>query len=307
MNYPIIRNYFYEIISSNELIFFYNKKNLTFTGKSVGLIIKILPFLNGEYKTEDISVETSIGLSQVEEIIQLLINKRIVFLKHKVNNLQTINNEQSSLFNSINNNNLTENDALEEFSNITLKKVYVEGESTLVGKLVNAVQEILVVTTKQDEADLIIGIDNYENKTLFSKLNDLSLSKAKPFIKAVIEEQEYNIGPIFSTKSSCYICYWNRLYSNYQNPKKDWQYYEKYNENVKDKYYFPGLEEMFINSLKINIIKFFGSYRSQLFFNEYNYNPIKMEGNLNYILKVPGCARCKEVNYIEELGYEVSR
>ena len=297
------------IEEEKKLTFFNQKDYITFSGKSVQDILLLLPLLNGKYTTETIAEKVEFPIEYTCQIIELLISKNIV-KNYDLNKSIILNDKELKRFENfmiqITGSYASFHKDLERnFS----RNIIILGNDELKSKVREVLGNVfnIIDIDNIERAHLIIGIDFCENKSLFKQVDELSQKYNIPFLRALIENETFTIGPLFiPNKSSCYSCYLSRSISNLENPKLNNKYREKNALEFDEAYIslIPGTIEILAYNMYSFIWKYFANnLNCEIIGKEYTFNVYNLESSLNPVLKVPGCQVCGNKTLAKEFVF----
>ncbi|AEW53697.1 TPA: hypothetical protein ACGXMA_005334 [Bacillus cereus] len=303
LNYkPIIDSYCFVKEDDEGLTFFNRDTYINFHGGSVEDIFALIPLLTGKLSTEQLAEKLELPIEYMCDIIKLLDEKNIIKNYDLQEKYKFMDKELQRYERFISNLTGSLSSAFEGIEAIYTKKIVLMGNEELqesVRKACGTKFSFLEMSQIQN-ASLIIAVDFCENENLFSEANELSKCYKVPFLRGVVQEQYFSIGPIFiSNETGCYNCFLSRKITNYENSYLSYKYMKKYNSEWNETHVgvIPGTIEM----LSFNILSFIMKYFSdcmpcEIIGKEFTYNVFNLSSNLNPVLKVPGCSICAGAN-----------
>ncbi|MED2032115.1 hypothetical protein P4V74_12650 [Bacillus thuringiensis] len=299
LNYkPIIDGYSFVKESDGELIFFNRDTYITCNGDSVEDILALIPLFTGNLSTEQLAEKVELPVEYACDIIQLLANKNII-KNYDMNEkciftskeLQRHERFISNLTGSL-------SSSFRDIEIMYSQKIVLMGNEELQGNLKRAfgTKFSFLEMNQIQNANLIIAVDFFENESLYNEANELAKSFNIPFLRALLQEEQFNIGPIFiPNETSCYNCFISRKITNCENSYLSYKFLKKYNSEWNEEHIsvMPGTIEMFSFHILSFVMKYFSNcLTSEIIGKEFTYNILTLSSNLNPVLKVPGCSKC---------------
>lgn len=292
---PIIKGYKY-FYNENELIFYNEDRVLEINGNSTREIIKILPYLNGTFTLEEISIKSNQPIELVEQIFNVLKNKELV--KIEIEESISVSNESLNLFNFLSQYCEDLNDVLKDIEQLKNTKVGVIGDKKLIGVIEKKMNSLFQLEgfCDSNNYDFVIAIGFSEDYTLYEKLNNLSIQRGFPFLRGVLNANSFSVGPIFEPfNTCCYECFIGRITSN-SNPIL----LNKIIKNEKEKKIneepiriMLGAIDLFLGNIMMQCIKYNSTIlQTDILGKEYNFSFSNLESSLNNIYKIPLCRIC---------------
>ncbi|HDR7762422.1 hypothetical protein [Bacillus cereus] len=303
LNYkPILDSYCFVKNEDGGIVFFNRDTYLNLNGDSVEDILVLIPLLTGELSTEQLAAELELPIEYLCDIINLLSENNIVKNYDMLEKYKFVDKELQRYEKFISNLTGSISSAFGDIEDTYAKKVILMGNEELQEYVKKAlgIKFTFLEMNQIQSADLIIAVDFFENEDLFSEVNEISNIYKIPFLRSLVQEQEFSIGPIFIPKeTSCYNCFLSRKISNCENPYLSYKYLKKYNSEWNETHIslIPGTIEMFSFHILSFIMKYFSNYMPcEIIGKEFTYNVFNLSSNLNPVLKVPGCSKCAGTN-----------
>lgn len=301
---PFISGFLLEIKDDDKLSLFNNNKCYTLSGQSTNDLKNILRLINGKNTVEFIAEDLSLPEYYVLELIETLKNLGIIKNNSIDGDFKIFDDQKEFLFNFLVKNGTEKSidNYLKQLEDTYNKKIYLTGNCYLVNLLKEYLNKKILVVDSHKDADLILGVDFFENINLFRELNELSCNLEIPFFRCVLDFETLSIGPMFlSNETACYECFLSRVFSNLDNPIAYKYYNMKYGEKISQEEIglLPGSLDIFFGLIETSIIKFFLHYlKCEVVGKELLIKLDQFEFNINPVLKLPYCESCLEKNYL---------
>lgn len=297
-NKLLLKNSFYEFNrEKEELLFYTDKKEYVFKGKSTFDLMDIFPLLNKENTIESIAKSLNLPIEYITQIIQILVDKNLIIFNS--DNRYFSNKSLENLCLSV-----THSDSklvsTETISTFIGRKLGVVGNEDVFTELFKSLEGIFDlefindINANEINYDFLIAVDVFENINFFKKVNQFCYENNTEFLKIILTSDEISVGPIFiPTESSCYQCWLNRYITNLEDPSTFIKIGKNYSTTVSDSKLFPGTIEVAAGLIKRQIINYFNVNSScSLVNNEYYLNLNNFDSYLSPVLKIPNCIIC---------------
>jgi len=273
-----------------NLNIFSESKEFNIMGDSTLDILYVLEHCNTELSVSDIYEKSNFTMNYFQEIIDFLIEKRIVFLHKK---------EKSDIYKYLSSMNIPLESIEKEIASLKNKKIGIYGDlqiTSLISRELNSLFETELIENNKNfkEKDLYILIYCYENIEKFIEFNKFAREKDLSFLRVVVNNCSLRLGPIsIPNHTVCYSCFISRLVSNKPFP----DIYIKYNSKADIKANINDYSNDVLTSSAINIkkqlVRYFSKYlSSKIVDNEIVYDFKHDEINYNKVLMVPNCEFC---------------
>jgi len=311
---PVFKGLYYSIAEEGEekgLVLTNNNSNHTkVTGEMVEVLEQIIPMLDGNHKTSEISTILNVSRKYIDSVVDILTEKNFVVLNDVKDNIRFVKggNELEKYFSNYLN---KKTDILQQLNIFSDSCIYIIGDKTIKNYLVKKLESIINVVEvnnlediDENECNLVIACESYENISFFKDVGEKSSNNNLDFLKLVVGWDEVKLGPIFTRGDLCYGCYMSRIYSN--NP--NYKYITKGNAVVSNNLrnnFPPGSVEIAAGLLKVQLIKFFSSIlKADIVLNEYVISLQDFTSQVSPVYSIPNCEECDSGAYKEIKGGE---